>query len=128
MNINKTNVCDLGILEIAFLGDAVIEVYIREKLIKSGIVTTGNLTAHTHKLVCAPAMSGCVEKMLPFLTPDEENIYKRGRNAHTNAHPKNASAQEYHRATGFEALCGWLYLSNDTARLEELLKIAYDGI
>ena len=114
-----------GSLALAYLGDAVLETLIREQLVLSGISDTGKLTEMARGYVRAGAQSDRVEKILSVLDEEEEAVYKRARNAKTESHPKSSTAQEYRRATGFEAVFGWLYLSKKMDRLHELFDLCY---
>jgi ribonuclease-3 family protein len=87
----------------------------------------GLLHRQTSQMVKAEAQSKMMELLLPVLTEAEESVYRRGRNAKSPTSAKNASIQDYRRATGFEALMGYLYLSDQTDRLLELVKLALDG-
>lgn len=109
---------------LAYLGDAVMEVAIRRRLLDTGISNAGRLSAMSLDYVRATAQSAGLEVLLPHLTEEEEAVYRRGRNA-AGPHPKSATVNEYRRATGLEALFGYLYLSGDTARLEELADIYF---
>ena len=73
--------------------------------------------------VCAPAQAAVADRILPLLTEEELGFYRRGRNAHVHAIPKHATAAEYGKATGLEALFGWLYLRGQNERIEELFAI-----
>jgi ribonuclease-3 family protein len=110
---------------LAYIGDAVIELAIREALISSGVTDTGRLSAAAQKLVCAPMQSGIVEKILPILSLEEEAAYKLGRNHRISGKPKHASVSEYSRATGLEAVFGYLHLAGKAERIRELIAIAY---
>ena len=110
---------------LAYIGDAVIELAIREALISSGVTDTGRLSAAAQKLVCAPMQSGIVEKILPLLNPEEEAAYKLGRNHRISGKPKHASVSEYSRATGLEAIFGYLHLTGNAQRIHDLTIIAY---
>ncbi|MBQ8496991.1 MAG: Mini-ribonuclease 3 [Clostridia bacterium] len=110
---------------LAYIGDAVIELAIREMLITSGITDTGRLSAAAQKFVCAGAQSDAVELILPVLTPEEEAAYKLGRNHHISGKPKHASVSQYSRATGFEAVFGYLHLTGNSDRIHTLIEIAY---
>ncbi|MBR6743775.1 MAG: ribonuclease III [Clostridia bacterium] len=110
---------------LAYIGDAVIELAVREALITSGITDTGRLSAAAQKLVCAKTQRDAVEKLLPILTPQEEAAYKLGRNHRVSGKPKHASVSEYSRATGLEAIFGYLRLTGDGERISELIKMAY---
>lgn len=111
---------------LAYIGDAVIELAIREALISSGVTDTGRLSAAAQKLVCAKMQSDIVEKLLPILTPEEEAAYKLGRNHRVSGKPKHASVSEYSRATGLEAIFGYLHLTGNAQRIRDLTRIAYN--
>lgn len=108
--------------KLAFFGDAVFELMMRKRIIfeKSGNI--GDLNVLKNKNVCCRAQSDFFDDIKDVLTEEEMNIYKRGRNAHVNNTPKKASRVEYHRATGIEALFGYLYLTGEKERLTELIK------
>ena len=113
---------------LAYIGDAVIELAIREALILSGITDTGRLSAAAQKFVCAPTQSNVVEKLLPILKPEEEAAYKLGRNHRISGKPKHASVAEYSRATGMEAIFGYLHLTGDYERIRNLIQTAYSDM
>ena len=113
---------------LAYIGDAVIELAVREALISSGITDTGRLSFAAQKLVCAPTQSEVVEKLLPVLTEEEMAAYKLGRNHRISGKPKHASVSEYSRATGLEAIFGYLHLTGKTERIQTLLHVAYKDI
>ncbi|MCI1964703.1 MAG: ribonuclease III [Oscillospiraceae bacterium] len=118
--------CDpkrLGALSLAFIGDAVFEVFVRERLICQAERPVSRLHRAAVKQVCAQAQADFVQKLLPVLTDEEQGILRRGRNAHCNHVPKNADPAEYHAATAFEALFGYLYLSGKLDRLRELFEV-----
>lgn len=118
----------LGGATLAYLGDAVLEVMVRRYLVSLGIADGGTLSRMALNFVRATAQSAGVEKLMPHLTEEEEYIYKRGRNAHGIAIPKSASAAEYRRATGMEALFAWLDLVGRHERAKELFQIAYADV
>ena len=107
---------------LAYLGDAVMEVLVRQMLVKRGIGNAGKLSAMSLDYVRATNQSRGLEGLLPHLTEEENAVYHRGRNA-AGAHPKSASVNDYRRATGLEALFGYLHLKGDTARLDELFAL-----
>jgi len=115
-------------LLLAYIGDGVLELLVREKLISTGEADTGKLSALAQKLVCAKAQSEMVDKLLPLLTEEEQAAYKLGRNHKVGGKPKKASAVEYHRATGMEAVFGYLYTEGNTARIRELFDALYTNI
>jgi ribonuclease-3 family protein len=109
-------------LALAYLGDGVYELMVRTWLCMRGKVTNKGLHRAAVTYVSAPAQAQRVEKILPMLTPEEQEVYRRGRNSHTASVPKGASVGQYHAATALEALFGWLYLRGETDRLNELFE------
>lgn len=110
-------------LGLAYIGDCIFELFVRTK-----IVTQGNDKAnHYHKktiaYVNAAAQTEMMEKIKPLLTDEEKAVFRRGKNAKSPSPAKNQSLHDYHIATGFEALMGYLYLSGQMERLEELICI-----
>ncbi len=110
----------ISALGLAHLGDGVFELLVRTYLCCHGGVTNADLHRKTVAYVSAPAQARFVELLLPRLNEQELALYKRGRNAHAHAIPKNASPGEYARATGLEALFGALYLMGQSQRISEL--------
>lgn len=113
-------------LGLAYIGDCVYELMVRERIIEQGNAPVNKLHKSTIKYVCASAQSNAVDKIMETLTDDEVAIYKRGRNANGSTVPKNAHPMEYRRATGLEALFGYLYLTEQMARLCALFEIIFD--
>ena len=119
----------IAVEALAYLGDAAMEVLIRERLVRAGLCSSGRLNTAALAYVKATAQSEALERMLPYLTESEEATYKRGRNAgHGKNTPKSASVSEYRRATGLETLFGQLYLDGDTRRMNERLDIGYPDL
>ncbi len=120
--------CDaiaLGTAALAYLGDSVIELWVRERLVRSGLPGSRELNEKAMKYVTAPAQAAAVKIILPLLTQEEEAMFRRGRNlGHSNL-PKNATAMEYRAATGLETLAGWLHLAGNNARINDLLSAGY---
>lgn len=110
---------------LAYYGDAVIELLVRERLISTGISSPGELTKMSRAFVTAQKQSACVEKILSSLSEEESDMFRRGRNMHGN-HPKSASVAEYRRATGFEVLMGYLYKTDNCQRAKQLFSLAYE--
>ena len=110
---------------LAYLGDAVFEVCVREFLIFCGIHDIGQLNRLAVSFVKASAQSDAVESILGILDEDELSVFKRGRNSSGISAPKSASSVQYRRATGFEALVAYLYLDKKEDRIKELFSIAY---
>lgn len=118
--------CDtenLSPLTLAFIGDTVFDLFVREQLICQANRPVNALHTNATRLVKASSQSRVVDKIIDKLSEKELTIYKRGRNAHTNHRAKNASQGDYHRATGLEALFGYLYLKGDIERLRELFSM-----
>ena len=110
-------------LGLAHIGDGVYELMVRTWLCLHGKATNKGLHKAAVTYVSAPAQARRVQKILPILTGEEQDVYRRGRNSHTAAVPKGASVGEYHAATGLEALFGWLYLQGETERLNQLFEL-----
>ena len=108
---------------LAFIGDAVYSLYIRNLIVLNNEGKSGELHKLTTTFVKAKSQSDTIEKILPILTEKEQDIFRRGRNYKTQSVAKNSSIQEYHRATGFKAVLGYLYLSGQFERINEILKI-----
>lgn len=118
-NINPKLYSPLGL---AYMGDVVYEMMIREKILLNANMPVRNLHKIAIGWVCAGAQSKAVDLIMDMLTKEEIDIFKRGRNANGNNIPKNANVVEYRRSTGFETLLGFLYLSGNTQRLKELFE------
>ncbi|MBQ6601323.1 MAG: ribonuclease III [Clostridia bacterium] len=118
--------CDtenLSPLTLAFMGDTVFDMFVREQLICQANRPVNALHSSATRLVKASAQSKAMDKIMDMLTEKELTVFKRGRNAHTNHRAKNASEGDYHRATGLEALFGYLYLKGEIERLRELFGV-----
>ena len=106
-------------LALAFLGDSVYEILVREYLVREANRPAAKLHEQKIQLVCAAFQAQAIDRLIPLLTEEETAVYKRGRNAN-NTVPRHTSAQDDHKATGLEALFGYLHLLGERARLEEL--------
>ena len=113
---------NLSPVTLAFVGDAVYSLYVREKLVLSTDFSTGELQKMTSATVSAHGQSELLAKVQPLFTEEENDIFKRGRNAKKSTRSKNASVVEYNRSTGFEAVLGYLYLTGQYQRISELLE------
>lgn len=116
----------LGGAALAYVGDAVLEIFVRERLVRSEI-DTGSMSARAQKLVCAEKQSELCDKLLALLDENEADVYRLGRNYKPSSKPRHAQAVEYHRASGFEAVFGYLHLTGGVARARELFDAVYDG-
>ena len=110
-------------LALALVGDGVYELMVRTQLCSQSAAKVQQLHKATVKLVNASAQAAFAEKLLPLLTEEEMAFFRRGKNAHTHAAPKAATAKEYALATGLETLFGALYLMGQIPRLNELFQI-----
>ena len=114
-------------LALAFVGDAVLELLVRQRLVETTRLPPGKLHSTATHYVSAHAQHLELALVEPLLTEEELRAYKRGRDANPHAHPKGATRQEYQIATGLEALFGWLYLQGETDRLNELFAHMMEG-
>lgn len=115
-------------LTLAFMGDAVFESFIRAKVICEANASANTLHRRAVGFVNCKSQADAAFAFLDTLTEEELAVFKRGRNAKTFTVPKNAQMSDYHAATGFEALIGWLYLSGEEKRACELMEFAYNYI
>ncbi|HIV25618.1 MAG TPA: ribonuclease III [Candidatus Scatomonas pullistercoris] len=113
-------------LTLAYIGDAVYELVIRTILVSRANTQVSKLHKKASSLVKAEKQSELVEILEPHFTPEEEHIYKRGRNAKSYTSAKNAGIVDYRRATGFEAVMGYLYLKGDFRRMMDLIKMGIE--
>ena len=110
-------------LTLAYIGDGVYELVIRTILVKKGNCPVNRLHKKASSLVKAGAQSAIMEVIEEKLTPEELSVYRRGRNAHSPTMAKHATMADYRRATGFEALMGYLYLKEDYTRMLTLIRM-----
>ncbi len=114
----------LSPLTLAFIGDAVYELCARQRVLEEGNRPVNEMHQKTVALVKAQSQSQAFQRLEGVLTQEELAVYKRGRNANTTSSPKNAVLGDYRRATGVEALFGYLYLKGDLERIGELFELA----
>ncbi len=110
---------------LAYLGDAVLELITRQYLLSKGVTDVGKLNSMALSYVRATSQSEAVQRILPYLTEEEMHIFKRGRNANGISIPKSASASQYRRATGLEALFAYLYMAGKDERMKELFLVGF---
>ena len=127
---NKVDEKQLNSLALAYMGDAVFEIYVRKHLIHSGKVRPNDLHRQATQYVSAKAQSQIIHQFLDTqaLTPEEVAVVKRGRNAKSGTVPKNTDVQTYRYSTAFEALIGYLFLSGKEERLEEIIMSAFQVV
>jgi len=112
---------------LAFIGDAVYGLLVREHLIKSGILNANILHRLTIGYVSAKSQAKAAELIAPLLSTEEKNTFRRGRNANTSHVPKNSSPIDYRHATGLEALVGYLYLRGESKRIDEIFSVIFEN-
>lgn len=122
----ELNPKQLSPLNLAFIGDCVYEMLVRETLVAAANRPVNDLHRESVKFVSAKAQTAAYDKIKDCLTEEETTVYKRGRNAKVGHNPKSASQGEYHIATGVEALFGYLYLTEQHDRIKELFEIITD--
>ena len=119
------SIAELSSASLAYLGDSVLELCVREHLLRQGLTTAAHLNAAAHDYVTASAQAKAMNRILPLLTEEEAAVYRRGRNnVHANV-PKRATVAEYRAATGMECLFAYLHLTQNKARIDELFDLAY---
>lgn len=117
---NEMDPRQLGPIALAFIGDGVYELLVRERLVQKGSLPAHKLHRLAVEKVRASAQAAAYEAVEAALNEEEWNILKRGRNAHTSNVPKSCTPEEYHKATAIEALLGYLYLKGRMERIAEL--------
>lgn len=115
-------------LSLAFIGDCVYDLVIKSLIIRKGNRPVNVMQKETSRLVQASAQSAMMRVMQEHLTEEEHAVYRRGRNAKSVSPAKNQSITDYRRATGFEALIGYLYLKKNYRRIVDLIKIGLVGL
>ena len=122
----ETNPNNYSTAALAYLGDCVIELCVREHLVSLGLSSSARLNSVALEYVKAVKQAEAMKNILPLLTEEEESVFKRGRNmGHTNT-PKSATVAEYRSATGMETLFGYLHLCGKKERIAELFALAYN--
>lgn len=124
LEIPQTDVRSYSPLTLAYIGDCIYDLIIRTMIVEGGNAPVNNLHKRVSDFVKATAQVEIFHDIEGLLTEEEIAVYKRGRNAKSYTSAKNASITDYRIATGFEALMGYLYLTDDLTRIMELLKTA----
>lgn len=115
------DVREINVKTLAYIGDVVYELEIRKHVIENSHEQVNKLHKKTVKYVSAKSQAKIVDKIYDVLNEEEKDIVRRGRNAEANTIPKNTDVITYKIATGFEALVGYLYLTNNSKRLDEVI-------
>ena len=119
--LSKNTARQLSPITLAFVGDAVYTLFVREKIVFEKDLKGNDLNRKTSNTVKATAQAEYVDKIMPILTEEELDVFRRARNAKKNTRAKNASVVEYNKSTGFEAIIGFLYVTGEIERLNYLL-------
>lgn len=125
-NLTKEQAKRTNPVTLAFVGDAVYALYVRERLVKSSAGKVGDYQRSSAKILSARGQSEFLAEIEELFTEEEKEIFLRGRNAKKATKSKNASPAEYNRSTGLESVIGFLYLTGDVKRIEELLSALDD--
>lgn len=126
--MQEVDIREYSPLTLAYIGDSIYDLIIKSLVINEGNKQVQKLHQETSSLVQASAQSKMMRTLQELLTEEEHAVYKRGRNAKSVSPAKNQSITDYRRATGFEALMGYLYLKKDMKRLIDLVKIGLDSL
>ena len=128
LRLEKIDIANYSPLALAYIGDAVYELMIRTHVVSHGSMQVNKMHKKSASLVKAQTQAELIKILEPELTPLEHAAYKRGRNAKSVSPAKNQSITDYRRATGFEALMGYLYLKKEWKRMLELVKIGLESM
>ncbi len=120
---NEFDVRSMPSLSLAFIGDSVYEILVREHLCRLNVGRVGQMNKLKVDMVCCKAQAEAAKIILPYLNEDEESVFRRGRNTNVNSCSKSSSIADYHTATGLEALFGYLYLNGQELRCRELFNL-----
>lgn len=121
-DIKEVDIRTYSPLTLAYIGDGIFDLVIRSIVVGRGNTRANELHHRTSHIVKAHTQAEMAEKLLPVLTETENDIYRRGRNAKSPTMAKNATMSDYRKATGFEALMGYLYLTDQFERIVSLVK------
>ena len=127
LGLKEISPAQLSPLDLAYIGDSIFDLVIKTYLLDTkGNMQVNKLNRFASNIVKAQSQSEMIGIIEPLLSPAEEAVYKRGRNAKSYTSAKNASISDYRRATGFEALMGYLYLEGEYERMIQLIKAGLD--
>lgn len=122
--MNAAEARQIPAASLAYLGDSVLEVMVREMLVRRGVKSP---SVESLKFVTAEAQCRALERISPLLTEDESDMFRRGRNSVHSGVPRHATASQYRRATGLECLFGYLYMAGESRRARELFEVGFAG-
>lgn len=124
-DIKEVDIRTYSPLTLAYIGDGIFDLVIRSVVVGRGNTSANELHRKTSRIVKAHTQAEMIEKLVPQLTEEENDIYRRGRNAKSPTMAKNATMSDYRKATGFEALMGYLYLAD---RFDRILYLVKEGL
>ena len=124
--ISRERALRLNPLVLAYVGDAVHALWLKSRLAVSSDRKAGALSKISNRLLSARAQSEACDRLSDFFDETEKDVFRRARNCHNNTPAKNATLEQYKKATGLEAVLGFLYVSGDAGRILELLNAAYE--
>ena len=127
MDTNNKKIYELNAIKLAYMGDSVFSLYVRKHFIVNTEKKNSDLNRCVNNIVCAPYQAKIMNLIKDELTGDEKDITMRARNLHFNNIAKNSTPEEYSKATEFEALIGYLYLTNQIERLEKFINISLEN-
>jgi len=110
---------------LAYVGDAVFELFVRGRLVETGLAKVNDLHREAVARVRASSQAACLERLMDRLDEEERDLVRRGRNAHPGGVPAGASVAEYRQSTALETLLGWLYLQGKNGRLQEIMDLVW---
>lgn len=128
LHFKEVDIQEYSPLVLAYIGDTVYDLIIKSMIVNEGNRQVHKLHEETSRYVQASAQSLMMRAMQPHLTEEEHAVYRRGRNAKSVSPAKNQTITDYRRATGFEALIGYLYLEKEYERLTELIRIGLESL
>lgn len=128
LNLSSKDVNNISPLALAFVGDAVFSLRVREALVTRHQVSEAKLTKLTSSVVNAGRQCQIFRLWQPMLTEEEADVARRARNSHMHTKAKNYSVEEYVYATALEAVVGYLHLTGQNERLDELMKYVVEGL
>ena len=121
----QVDIREMNPLSLAFMGDGVLELLVRQHLVERSRLLPGKLHAEAVRYVSARSQFLVMQLLEPMLTEEEHAVFRRGKNANKATVAKHASVEEYRTSTGFECLLGWLYLKGRNERIMELMDVLW---
>lgn len=127
-DLKDVDLANYSPLTLAYIGDCVYELIIRTCLVYKGNAPVDKLNREASSYAKATTQAKMVDAIMDNLTNEEQSVYRRGRNAHSGTKAKNATLGEYRKATGFEAVIGYLYIKKDFTRITEIVRMSFEHV